>query len=59
MLLIVNSTHHADEKEQIKIPLLDQETVVHLHNGILRRRKRGGAPSLRDSTDGTGEHYAK
>ena len=33
--------------------------MVHLHNGILRSRKKEGAPTLRDSMDGTGEHYAK
>ena len=32
--------------------------MVHLHNGILRSREKG-APILCDSTDGTGEHYAK
>ena len=35
------------------------KTVVHLHNGILRSRKKEGAPTLCDSIDGTGEHYAK
>ena len=38
---------------------MDQQTVVHLHNGILHGRKKEGAPTLRDSMDGTGEHYAK
>ena len=33
--------------------------MVHLHNGILQRGKKEGAPTLRDSVDGTGEHYAK
>ena len=33
--------------------------MVHLHNGILCSRKKEGAPSLCDSTDGTGKHYAK
>ena len=33
--------------------------MVHLHNGILRSRKKEGAPTLHDSMDGTGEHYAK
>ena len=32
--------------------------MVHLHNGILHRKKKG-APNLCDSMDGTGEHYAK
>ena len=35
-----------------------QKTVVCLHNGILHSRKKG-APTLGDSMDGTGEHYAK
>ena len=33
--------------------------MVHLHNGILRSRKKEGAPTLHDSMDGTGENYAK
>ena len=33
--------------------------MVHLHNGILLRRKKEGAPTLCDSMDGSGEHYAK
>ena len=33
--------------------------MIHLHNGILRSRKKEGAPTLCDSMDGTGEHYAK
>ena len=33
-------------------------TVVHLHNGILRSRKKD-APTLHDRMNGTGEHYAK
>ena len=32
--------------------------MLHLHNGILHSREKEGAPTLRDSTDGTGEHYA-
>ena len=32
--------------------------MVHLHNGILRSRKKG-APVLCNGMDGTGEHYAK
>ena len=36
-----------------------QKTVVHLHNEILHSRKKKGGPSLRNSMDGTGEHYAK
>ena len=38
---------------------VDQKTVVHLHNGILHRRKKEGVRSLCDIMDRTGEHYAK
>ena len=37
---------------------MDQETVVRLQNGILPSRKKEGAPTLWDSMDGTGDHYA-
>ena len=37
---------------------MDQKTMVHLHNGILCSRKKG-APTLRNSMDGSGEYYAK
>ena len=33
--------------------------LVHFHSGILDSRKKQGAPTLCDSMDGTGEHYAK
>ena len=33
--------------------------MVHLHNGILCSREKEGAPTLCDSMDGTGKHYAK
>ena len=33
--------------------------MIHLHNGTLLSRKKEGAPTLRDSMDGTGEQYAK
>ena len=33
--------------------------MVHLHSGIPRRREKEGAPTVFDSIDGTGEHYAK
>ena len=32
--------------------------MINLHNGILHSREKEGAPSLCDSMDGTGEHYA-
>ena len=38
---------------------VDQKTMVYLHNGILCSRKKEGAPTLCNSMDGTGEHYAK
>ena len=37
---------------------MDQKSVIHLYNGVLWSGKKG-APTLRDSMDGTGEHYAK
>ena len=30
-----------------------------LYNGILHSRKKGGAPTLHNSMNGPGEHYAK
>ena len=33
--------------------------MVHLHNGMLPSKKNKGAPTLYDSMDGPGEHYAK
>ena len=38
---------------------MDQKTMVHLHSGILRSRKKEGIPTLCNSMGGTGEHYAK
>ena len=38
---------------------MNQKTMVHLHNGILRSREKEGAPTLCNSMDGTREHYAK
>ena len=38
---------------------MDQKTVVHLHDGILHSRKKEESPTLCDSMDGSGEHYAK
>ena len=34
-------------------------TVVHLDSGILHSTEKEGAPTLHNSMDGTGEHYAK
>ena len=33
--------------------------MVYIHSGILHSRKKEGAPTLHDSTDGFGEYYAK
>ena len=33
--------------------------MAHLHSGILCSRKKEEAPTICDSMDGTGEHYAK
>ena len=33
--------------------------MVHVYNGILRRRKKQGAPTLHDSMDGSGEQFVK
>ena len=38
---------------------MDQKTTIHLHNEILRSRKKEEAPTLCNIMDGTGEHYAK
>ena len=37
---------------------MDQKTMAHLHNGILHTRKRERAPTLHNSMNGPGEHYA-
>ena len=34
-------------------------TMVYLHNGILRSREKEGAYTLCNNMDGTGEHYVK
>ena len=36
-----------------------EEIMVHSHNGVLHSTKKEGAPTLCNSMDGTGEHYAK
>ena len=33
--------------------------MVHLHKGILCSRNKEGAPTLSESMEGTGQHYAK
>ena len=38
---------------------MDKKSMVDLHNEILCSTQKEGAPTLCDSMDGTGEHYAK
>ena len=38
---------------------MDENAVVHLHNGILRGCKKEGTLPLCDHMDGPGEYYAK
>ena len=38
---------------------VDQKTSVHSHNGILCSRKKEGTVIFSNSTNGTGEPYAK
>ena len=47
--------------KQSKCPSVNEwiKKLVHLHNGILHSRKKGGALTPGDSMDGIGEHYAK
>ena len=54
-------TYNSQVLEATQVPIskrMDQNTVVHLHNAIPCSRKKG-APTLCNSMDGTGEHYAK
>ena len=47
--------------ETASVPIsksVEQTAVVHLYNGILHSRRKGGIPTLHDSMAGTGEHYA-
>ena len=47
--------------KQPRCPTVNEwiKKLAHLHNGILCRRKKEGAPTLCDCMNGTGEHYAK
>ena len=47
--------------KQPKCPSVNEwvRKLVHLYNGIVYRRKKEGALTLRDGMDGTGEYYAK
>ena len=38
---------------------MEQETMVHLHDGIPHSRKKEGAPIFCDNMDETGDDYAK
>ena len=49
-------------QKQLKCPSVNEwikKTMVYFHDGIVCSRKKEGAPTLCDSMDGTGEHYAK
>ena len=47
--------------KQPKCPSVTEwiKKLVHLHNGIIRSRKKEGGPTLCNSMEGTGEVYAK
>ena len=48
--------------KQPKCPSVNEwikKTMVHLHNGIVCSRKKERTPTLLNSMDGTGKHYAK
>ena len=48
--------------EATQVPIskwVDQKTALHLHNGILHSRKKGGAPTLHNSMDGTEKQCTK
>ena len=47
--------------KQPKCPTVNEwiKKLVHLHDGILRSRKKEGTPTFQDSMDGTGEYYVK
>ena len=47
--------------KQPKCPSVNEwiKKLIYLHNGTLCSRKKEGAPTLCDSMEGTGEHYAK
>ena len=58
---IKNTIYNSQVLEATQVPItkwMVQKTMVHLHNGILCSRKKEGAPTLSNSMDGTGEHYA-
>ena len=38
---------------------IKKKTMVHLHSGMLCSREKEGAPTLCNSMDGAGKHYAK
>ena len=52
-------TYNTQDLETGQVPIskqVDQKTVVHLHNGILRSRKKEGASTFPDSVDGAEEY---
>ena len=62
-LNVYSSTiYNSQVLEATEVPIskrVDPETMVYLHNGILRSREKEGAYTLCNSMDGTGEHYVK
>ena len=56
-----STIYNSQVVETAQVPIskwVDQKTVGHLHNGILRRWKKL-SPTFCDSIDGTGEFYAR
>ena len=52
--------NHQDlEVAQVSIRLMDNTTLVHLHNEILLSHKKEGNFTLCKSMEGPGEHYVK
>ena len=54
--------YNSQELETAEVPIskwVDQKTVVHLHMDYYAAERKEGAPTLHDSMNGTGEHYAK
>ena len=57
-----STIYNSQVLEATSVPIskwVDKKTVVCLHNRILLSKKKAGAPTLHNSMDGTGEHYAK
>ena len=52
-----NKPNQGDKRPVLR--KLHNTEELHLHSGILCSRKKEGVPTLCDSMDGTGKHYAK